>query len=126
MASFFIPLSGLNADSKALNTIANNLSNMNTTAYKSEKTNFADLFYQEAGTTGAGDPSRWAAACAWPPITPTTRRVRSTPAARLLPTWRLDGNGFFVVNDGTTNFLTRNGAFTQNAAGDLVTATVSM
>src|ERR1017187_8320889 len=56
MASFFIPLSGLNADSKALNTIANNLSNMNTTAYKAEKTNFADLFYQQAGLTGAGDP----------------------------------------------------------------------
>ena len=31
MPSFYIPLSGLDADSTALNTIANNLSNMNTT-----------------------------------------------------------------------------------------------
>ena len=39
MPSFYIPLSGLNADSTALNTIANNLSNMNTTAFKSEPPN---------------------------------------------------------------------------------------
>ena len=52
MASFSIPLTGLSADSTALNTIANDLSNMNTTAYKSQSTNFSDLFYQEVGTTG--------------------------------------------------------------------------
>src|ERR1035438_4724286 len=54
MPSFYIPLSGLNADSTALNTIANNLSNMNTTAFKEQTTNFSDLFYQQVGTTGAG------------------------------------------------------------------------
>ena len=63
MASFYIPLSGLNADSKALNTIANNLSNMNTTAYKSEKTNFSDLFYQQIGSTGSGDPIQVGSQC---------------------------------------------------------------
>ena len=35
MASFSIPLTGLEADSTALNTIANDLSNMNTTGFKS-------------------------------------------------------------------------------------------
>jgi len=35
MPSFYIPLSGLDADSTALNTIANNLANMNTTGYNS-------------------------------------------------------------------------------------------
>ena len=44
MAGFFIPLTGLNADSTALNTIANNLTNMNTTAFKSQSVNFSDLF----------------------------------------------------------------------------------
>ena len=56
MASFFIPLTGLESDSTALNTIANDLSNMNTTAFKAETTNFSDLFYQQIGSTGAGDP----------------------------------------------------------------------
>ena len=56
MASFSIPLTGLEADSTALNTIANDLSNMNTTAFKAQTTNFSDLFYQQIGSTGAGDP----------------------------------------------------------------------
>ena len=34
----------------------------------------------------------------------------------------LDGNGFFVVNNGGTNLLTRDGTFTQAANGNLVTA----
>ena len=56
MASFFIPLTGLESDSTALNTIANDLSNMNTTAFKGQTTNFSDLFYQQIGATGSGDP----------------------------------------------------------------------
>ena len=56
MASFSIPLTGLEADSTALNTVANDLSNMNTTAFKSQTTNFSDLFYQQIGSTGSGDP----------------------------------------------------------------------
>ena len=56
MASFFIPLTGLQSDSTALNTIANDLANMNTTAFKAETTNFSDLFYQQIGSTGAGNP----------------------------------------------------------------------
>jgi flagellar hook protein FlgE len=56
MASFFIPLTGLQSDSTALNTIANDLANMNTTAFKSQTTNFSDLFYQQIGSTGSGDP----------------------------------------------------------------------
>ena len=34
----------------------------------------------------------------------------------------LNGSGFFVVNNGGTNMLTRDGAFTQNTNGNLVTA----
>jgi flagellar hook protein FlgE len=62
MPSFFIPLSGLNADSTALNTIANNLSNMNTTGFKSQSVNFSDLFYQQIGSTGSATQSSWARA----------------------------------------------------------------
>lgn len=55
MPSFYIPLSGLDADSTALNTIANNLSNMNTNGFKSQTTTFSDLLYQQLGSTGSGD-----------------------------------------------------------------------
>ncbi len=58
MPSFYIPLSGLDADSTALNTIANNLANMNTNGFKSQTTNFSDLFYQQVGPTGQEMKSR--------------------------------------------------------------------
>ena len=56
MPSFSTPLSGLNANSQQLSVIANNLANLNTVGYKADVTNFQDLFYQQIGTNGAGDP----------------------------------------------------------------------
>lgn len=56
MPNFSIPLSGLTAESTALSAIANNLSNQNTTGYKDTTVLFSDLFYQNLGTTGSGDP----------------------------------------------------------------------
>ena len=56
MSSFAIPLTGLQADEKALDTISNNLANMDTTGYKDQTTNFSTLFYQNLGESGSGDP----------------------------------------------------------------------
>ena len=56
MPSFSTPLSGLNANSENLSVISNNLANLNTVGYKDDVTNFQDLFYQQIGTNGAGDP----------------------------------------------------------------------
>ena len=71
MSSFSIPLTGLEASSTALNTIANNLSNMNTTAFKSQDVTFSDLFYQQIGARGRAIRCRWARA-------PRSRRPRPT------------------------------------------------
>ena len=56
MPNFSIPLSGLTAESTALSTIANNLANQETVGYKSKVVLFSDLFYQNLGTSGSGDP----------------------------------------------------------------------
>ncbi len=56
MGSFSIALSGLQADTTSLNTIGNNLANLNTTAYKEQGTTFEDLFYQQIGTSGSNNP----------------------------------------------------------------------
>jgi flagellar hook protein FlgE len=122
MASFYIPLSGLNADSTALNTIANNLSNMNTTAFKAQTTNFSDLFYQQIGTTGSGDAiQRGGGVKVASNVANFTQGSFSTSGTTSSDV-ALNGNGFFVVDNGGTNVLTRNGAFTQNKSGNLVTA----
>ena len=76
MASFYIPLSGLNADSTAMNTIANDLSNMNTTAFKSQTTNFSDLFTSRSAPRARGTKSSRAKACRSPRTPPISRRAR--------------------------------------------------
>ncbi|MGC1462332.1 MAG: flagellar hook-basal body complex protein [Terracidiphilus sp.] len=122
MASFYTPLSGLNADSTALNTIANNLSNMSTTAYKSEKTNFSDLFYQQVGSEGSGDAIQVGGGVKVSSNSIDFTQGSYDTSGTTSSDVALDGNGFFVVNDGGTNLLTRDGTFTQAANGNLVTA----
>jgi flagellar hook protein FlgE len=122
MASFFIPLTGLQSDSTALNTIANDLANMNTTAFKAETTNFSDLFYQQIGSTGTGDPIQVGAGVkvASNEIAFTQGSLNSTGNATDVA---LNGNGFFVLSDGAGGYeYTRAGNFTQDTNGNLVTA----
>ena len=58
MPSFYIPLSGLEANSNALSVTANNLANLNTIGYKTQRPLFQDLFYQQVGTSGDGNPEQ--------------------------------------------------------------------
>jgi flagellar hook protein FlgE len=120
MASFFIPLTGLESDSTALNTIANDLANMNTTAFKAETTNFSDLFYQQIGSTGAGDPIQVGAGVqvASNELNFSQGSINSSGNATDVA---LNGNGFFVIGGGSGGYeLTRDGNFTQAANGNLL------
>ena len=122
MASFSIPLTGLEADSTALNTIANDLSNMNTSAFKAESTNFSDLFYQQIGSTGAGDPIQVGAGVrvASNEVDFTQGSINSTGNATDVA---LNGNGFFVLGNGDGGYeYSRAGNFTLNSTGALVTS----
>lgn len=122
MASFSIPLSGLNADSTALNTIANDLSNMSTTGFKSQTTNFSDLFYQQVGSTGAGDPIQVGAGVqvATNETDFTQGSINSTGTATDVA---LNGNGFFVLNSGnSSDEYTRAGDFALTSSGNLVSS----
>ena len=126
MASFSIPLTGLEADSTALNTIANDLSNMNTTAFKAQTTNFSDLFYQEIGSSGAGNPIQVGAGVkvGSNETSFTQGSINSTGNATDVA---LNGNGFFVIGNGSGGYeLTRDGNFTQAANGDLLSNGMSV
>jgi flagellar hook protein FlgE len=122
MASFSIPLTGLNADSTELNTIANNLANMNTTAYKSQTTTFADMFYQEVGSTGAGNPIQVGAGVkvASNSTDFTQGSISSTGNDTDVA---IDGSGFFVISDTATGSYeyTRAGNFSLTSDGYLET-----
>jgi flagellar hook protein FlgE len=121
MASFSIPLTGLNSDSTALNTIANDLANMNTTGFKAQSVNFSDLFYQQIGTAGSGDPIQVGAGTRVASI--ETDFSNGSPNSTGVDTdVALQGNGFFVVNAGKSEFLTRAGNFSTDSNGDLITS----
>ena len=100
MPSFYIPLSGLNADSTALNTIANNLSNMNTTGFKSQTTNFSDLFYQQVGTTGSGDEIQQGTGVQVASNS-TDFTGGSISSTGIATDAAIDGTGFFVLDQAT-------------------------
>jgi|HubBroStandDraft_1064217.scaffolds.fasta_scaffold43938_2 flagellar hook protein FlgE len=121
MASFFIPLTGLEADSTALNTIANDLANMNTTAFKGQAVNFSDLFYQQIGTSGSDDPIQVGAGVKVGSIE-TAFSQGSIDSTGNATDVALNGNGFFVVDSGGANDYTRDGNFSLDSTGNLITA----
>lgn len=121
MPSFSIPLSGLQADSTALNTIANNLSNMNTTGYKSQTTTFSDLFYQTLGVSGSGNEMQVGAGTTVA-STKTNFTNGSISSTGNSTDMAISGNGFFVVQQNGVQELTRDGSFSLDSTGNLITA----
>jgi flagellar hook protein FlgE len=121
MASFYIPLTGLTSDSTALNTIANDLANMNTTGFKSQSVNFSDLFYQQIGSTGSGDPIQRGSGTQVASIE-TDFSTGSPNSTGVDTDVALQGDGFFVVANGASQYLTRAGNFSTDSSGNLITA----
>jgi flagellar hook protein FlgE len=122
MGNFSIALSGLQANSVALNTIGNNLANLNTTAFKGQTTAFEDLFYQQIGQSGSGDAIQLGAG------TRVSGTSTNFTEGTILPDsnsnsadMALAGNGFFVVQQGGVQSLTRAGNFQLSSNGNLIT-----
>jgi flagellar hook protein FlgE len=122
MPDFSIPLSGLTAESTALSAIANNLSNQNTTGYKDTSVLFSDLFYQNLGTTGSGDPIQVGAGTEIGSM-PALFTQGSISATGVPTDVAIQGNGFFAVQNssGVTDY-TRAGDFSLDANNFLVTS----
>lgn len=121
MPSFSIALSGLQADSTALSTIGNNLANLNTTAFKKQNVNFADMFYQTVGTSGSSAPMQVGIGTRVSSISSdfSQGNLNSTGSATDMA---INGNGFFVVQQNGTNELTRTGNFQLSPTGNLITS----
>ncbi len=121
MGSFSTSLSGVEAASQDLAVISNNLANLNTTAYKNQEANFKDFFYQTLGTDGAGDPTQIGAGSVVDSV--ISAYTQGTISSTGIPTeMAIQGNGFFVVQDGGSTLYTRAGDFSQNDPGFLVTS----
>lgn len=120
--------SGMTAQQTSLDNIANNLSNVNTTGYKKQTTEFSTLLYsklQRKVTDNNGDPK--------PVIGQVGSGVRVSgltsvfTQGAMLETGQdydmaIEGNGFFRIQmpDGSLAY-TRNGAFNLNIGAEGVT-----
>jgi len=117
---FSIALSSLQAESDAINTTGNNLANMNTDGFKESNVDFKDLFSQSLG--GASNSQTGLGVSV--PINNQVFAQGAIQSSTAPLSSAIQGNGFFVVNNANNQQLfTRDGNFTQNAAGVLQTQT---
>ncbi|HXX21522.1 MAG TPA: flagellar hook-basal body complex protein [Terriglobia bacterium] len=119
MGSFSTSLSGVETAAQNLSVIANDLANLNTTAFKNQEANFQDFFYQMLGTDGAGNPNQIGAGSVMASI--ISAFTQGTINSTGVPTdMAIQGDGFFVVQNGGSTLYTRAGDFSQNASGYLM------
>jgi flagellar hook protein FlgE len=119
MPSFATALSGLNADSQDLSVISNNLANLNTTAFKSAAPTFQDLFYQQIGTSGDGNPLEVGAGTQVGSI-PTNFGQGNTESTGVPTDLAIQGDGFLIGVKGGQEVFTRAGDLSLTAGGLLV------
>lgn len=122
MPAFSIPLSGLSANDRALQVIANNLANLNTVAFKTARPNFRDLFYQQIGSTGSGNPVQVGVGTGISSISSLFTQG-SIESSGVKTDVALQGDGFFILDDGGLRLYTRAGTFELDANGFLVSST---
>src|SRR5271154_3463007 len=118
MPSFSIPLSGLDASSTDLSVIANNLANLNTDGFKAQRTLFQDLFYQQVGTSGDGNPVQVGVGASVAGI--DSDLTQGSVQTSGVPTdVAIQGNGFFIANNNGETLYTRAGDFSVSPTGQL-------
>ncbi|MCC7389943.1 MAG: flagellar hook-basal body complex protein [Phycisphaerales bacterium] len=120
-------LTGLNANSRHLEVIGNNIANANTTAFKSSRMLFSTAMQrtihigsQPGDFTGGTNPYQIGLGVNIGGVQHdfTQGSFQPTGDARDLA---IEGDGFFVVRRGEDQMYTRAGAFRQDANGSLVT-----
>jgi flagellar hook protein FlgE len=115
----YTSVTGMSAFSDQLSVISNNVSNSETTSYKSNSVSFADMLNQSLTGTGTSGNSAGAGVeiqnitSCW-----NQGSLSSTGTSTDLA---INGSGFFIVqNDEGVTYYTRNGAFEFDNAGTLV------
>ena len=122
-------VTGLQAHQKMLDIAGNNLANVNTTAYKSSRITFAELLCetikkasQPTASTGGTNPQQMGSGVGIAGIAPNMAQGNIVNTGNPLD-MAIEGEGYFVVNNGTQNVYTRSGVFAVDAASNLVDPT---
>ncbi len=131
MRSLYSGISGLSVHQTKMDVIGNNIANVNTVGFKASSVSFSDVFYQtvqsatgpNASTGSAGQNamqiglgSKVASIVSSPDKTGGAQRT-DNPFDIMI-----NGNSFFIVNSGGSNYFTKAGNFTVDANGTLCTS----
>jgi len=129
MRALYTAASGMEAQQYNMDTISNNLANVNTTGFRRNEARFQDLVYQELKAPGSP-----VGASVVPVGSQVGLGVKVGSSEKIFTQGNLaqtdnpldmaiQGDGFFQVSmpDGTTSY-TRDGSFKRDANGSLVTA----
>ncbi len=126
--SLFTGLTGLAAGSQSISTAGNNIANVNTNAFKSSRVNFETQISQTSssgsapdGTIGGTNPSQTGLGNRVGSITRDFSNGAIGPTG-VNTDLALEGDGFFIVDDGGTQRYTRNGNFSVDRDFNLTTS----
>lgn len=128
LKAFYSSATGMRAQELLIDNTANNLANVNTNGFKKKHVNFADLLYDTIaapGAAGAGGlvkPIGLQVGSGVRAVGTTSVFNQGTPTETGVAThMAIEGNGFFKVTRGNAVAYTRDGSFTTDAVGQLVT-----
>ncbi|MCH8824682.1 MAG: flagellar hook-basal body complex protein [Planctomycetes bacterium] len=125
--AMFTGLSGLAANARNLEVIGNNIANVNTIAFKSNRMIFSPTFSRNfslgtspGDSTGGTNPGQIGLGVS---IAGTQRNFNngSISATGVATDVAIEGDGFLIVDKAGERFFTRAGSLQRNAVNDLVT-----
>ncbi|MBQ2316604.1 MAG: flagellar hook-basal body complex protein [Lachnospiraceae bacterium] len=129
MRSLYAGVSGLKTHQTKMDVIGNNISNVNTVAFKSSSTTFADIMYQTTSgasgataTTGGINPTQIGLGTQSGSIKVSIAQAgaaQNTGNAFDIKLTDSNSTNFFVVNNGSENLFTRAGSFYLDGNGNL-------
>jgi len=119
-------VTGLQAHQKMLDIAGNNLANVNTTAFKSKRITFSELLNetikkatQPTSSVGGTNPQQIGSGVGIAGISPNMSQGNIISTGNPLDV-AIEGEGYFVLNDGQQNVYTRGGSFAVDADSSLV------
>jgi flagellar hook protein FlgE len=128
LRSLFSGISGLRTHQQMIDVTGNNISNVNTTGFKSSQTIFQDTLSQlvkaagaPQGGNGGTNPAQVGLGSVVAGIETNFGQGAAQTTGRSTDLM-IQGDGFFVVKDGDDTLYTRNGSFSFDANGLLVTS----
>lgn len=121
-------VSGLQAHQSMLDVAGNNLANVNTTAFKASQVGFSELFSQTLAhasspqaNSGGTNPKQIGSGVGIASISRDMTQGNIVSTGNPLDA-AIEGEGFFVLNDGQKDIYTRSGTFSVDADSKLVDA----